>query len=393
MFSLRLTRWLMGYVRFSLTGGSPERFLNYCARSGINLWNIQAGVTRGACVSAGRYRDLRSHARRAGVKLKILDRHGFFFATKEIRMRKGLLAGAVLFMMIIGLMSTRVWSIEVKGNKTIPTEQIQAELVNLGIVSGTPKSKVEPREIQQKLMLKFPQIGWMSFNTRGCAAEIQLKEKVDKPEIAESQNEKIYNVKAAESGQILSIDLYKGTPMVKEGDAVVKGQLLISGIVEDQEGRSTLRGASAKIIAATARTFTTEVTLKRNVTFLTGQTVTRRSFQLFGLRIPLSIAEKPEGNYQMQGSHTDIRLMNSVLPISLYEEKWSEQRTEEITLTREQALAEAKKQIEQQELAQLKDAKIVSSSETGEVSEGKLIYTVQMKCEENIAQESEIVIK
>lgn len=393
MISLHLTRWLLGYARFSVVGGSKERFLNNCARAGIYLWDIAAGKEGGACVAVKNYRALRPCARKANAKLKVRERHGFPFATKGIRRRRGILAGAVLFMVIVHLLSLHVWSIEVKGNTSIPTEQIEAELARLGVTPGTLKSNVQPQLLQQKLMLKFPRIGWLSVNTRGCSAEVRLEEKVDRPLIVGDKRETICNIKAARTGQILSMDVYTGTAQVSEGDAVVEGQLLISCVVEDKLGYSTLRHAAGKIIAETSRTLSTEVDLKRSEVRPTGKTLTRRCLCLFGARVPLTFAGKPRGNYRTQGVRTDLKLMNSVLPLGFYEEKWTEERTETITLTKEQALAEAKKQMEQKKKEELKDAKIVSASEDARFTDSGLIYTIQAKCEENIARESEILIK
>ncbi len=393
MISLRLTRWLLGYVRFSVVGGSPERFLNHCARSGINLWDISGRGNCGACVAAQRYRELRPCARRANSKLKVCERHGFSFATKGIRKRRGILVGTLLFIAVLYLLSLHVWSIEVNGNTTIPTEKIEAELAQMGVSPGTLKSKVQPQALQQKLMLKFPQIGWLSVNTHGCSAEVKLQEKTDRPQMAEEEDKKICNIKAAETGQILSMEVYAGTAQVKAGDAVVAGQLLINCVVEDELGNATLKHASGKIIAETAHTLTTEVELKRRVTVPSGQVVTRRSLSLFRVRVPLTFVEKPRGSYKVEGVHTDLKLMNSILPLGVYEEKWTEQRTMDITLTKEQALEEAKKQMEQKQKEVLKDAKITSISTNDKITNSKLIYTAHIKCSENIAQESEILIK
>ncbi|WP_312695122.1 sporulation protein YqfD [Caproiciproducens sp.] len=393
MISLHLTRWLLGYVRFSVVGGSHERFLNYCARSGVNLWDIQGGRDGGACVAVQSYRALRPCARKADAKLKVRERHGFPFATKGIRKRRGILAGAVLFMIVIHLLSLHVWSITVSGNTSIPTEQIEAELVRMGVQPGVLKSKVQPQALQQKLMLKFPQVGWLSVNTRGCSAEIQMQEKVDRPLITGDKGETVCNIKAARTGQILSMDVFTGTPQVSKGDAVVEGQLLISCVVEDNLGYSTLRHAAGKIIAETSRTLTAEVDLKRTEVKPTGKTLTRRCLSLFGTRVPLTFAGKPVGNYRVEGVRTDLKLMNSILPLGVYEEKWTEERTENITLTKQQAIAEAKNQMEQKQKEELKDAKIISASEDSNFADSRLIYTLKVKCEENIAQESEILIK
>lgn len=392
MGSLQLTRWLLGYAQFSVIGGSPERFLNQCARSGIYLWDIRGGKNCGACVAAGKYRELRVCARRAGSKLKVSKKRGFPFATMGIRKRKGILAGAAVFALVIGLLSMHVWCIEVVGNTTIPTDEIKTELTEMGITAGVMKSQVNPQMVQQALMLKFPKVGWLSVNTRGCTAEVRLQEKVERPPL-EVKDTRPCNIKAAATGQILSLEVYAGTPQVKEGDAVVEGQLLISGVVEDDKGLTSLKHAAGKIMAETSRTFTTEVELKRTVTAPTGQTVTQRSLNFFGACVPLSLIGKPEGNYRAEGVYTELKLMNSVLPIRLYEENWVEEHTVNVTLTREQARKEAEEQMKQKLQQELGDAKIISANSSDSVTGSKLIYTEIVKSEQNIAQESEILIK
>lgn len=392
MISLQLTRWLLGYARFSVKGGSPERFLNQCARKGINLWDIRGGGNCGACVVAGSYRLLHSCARKAGCRLKVEERHGFPFATKGLRKRRGLLVGAVLGAAVIGLLSMNVWSIEVSGNTTIPTQAIKNELAAMGVVCGTPKRNVDPQMLQQRLMLKFPQIAWLSVNTIGCSAEVRLQEKTEKPKIEEKKFT-VCNIKAAATGQIVKLEVYTGTPQVKEGDAVVEGQLLISGVVENNQGVVSLRHAAGKVIAETTRTMTEEVALQRTDVKQTGRVVTQRSFNLFGIRIPLTLVGKPNGNYKAEGLLTEIRLMNSVLPMSLYEENWVEYDSYSYTLNREQAIRLAERQIEERVQSELKDVEVISKSATDKISDSKLIYTVNLQCRENIAQESEILIK
>ncbi len=392
MLSLKLTRWLMGYARFSVVGGSPERFLNQCARSGIYLWNIRGGRDCGACVAAGKYRELRPCARRAGAKLKVSRRYGFPFATMGIRKRRGILAGAVLFAVVVGLLSMHVWYIDVVGNSTISTAEIKTELAQLGIAPGAMKSKMDPKLLQQALMIKFPGVSWLSVNTRGCTAEVRLQEKAERPPM-ETTDVKPCNIKAAATGQIVSMEVYTGTAQVKEGDAVVEGQLLISGVVEDENGATVLKHAAGRIMAETNRTFTTEVELKRSVIQRTGQVVTQRSFNFFGARIPLTFVSRPNGSYRAEGAYTEVKLMNSVLPLSLYEENWVEEHTVNITLTTEQARKEAEKQMKQKLEQELSGAKITEASSSDQTVGSKLIYTEVVKCEQNIAQESEILIK
>ena len=125
MIALKIIRWFWGYVDFCVRGGYPERFLNFTARLGIVLWNMKKkdGVLY-ASVNVAEYRSLRPLARKAGAKLRVTRRHGLPFLLKKCSNKKGIFVGVIIFVILFNLLSLSVWSVEVSGNTTIPTEKI-----------------------------------------------------------------------------------------------------------------------------------------------------------------------------------------------------------------------------------------------------------------------------
>lgn len=292
---------------------------------------------------------------------------------------------------MIGVLSMHVWCIDVVGNTSIPAEDIKQELSNLGVHLGTQKSKIDSQIIQQQLMLKFPQVSWLSVNTRGCTTEIRLQEKTERPPLI-VKDTRPCNIKASATGQIISLEVYTGIAQVHKGDAVVEGQLLISGIVEDEKGATFLKHAAGKIIAETSHSFTMEVERKRSVVRPTGRTVSQRALHFFGAKVPLTLSTKPSGNYRPEGVYTSIKLMNCILPVGLYETNWIEEESVSVMLTKEQAVEEAKKMLENKIKEELPNAKVISVSASDQMKDSKLFYTATVKCEENIVKESEILI-
>lgn len=391
MFSLNLTRWLIGYVRFGVRGGSPERFYTACARKGIYLWNICAGRNMGACVAARKYRALRPLARRAGCLLRIREKHGLPFLLNKTRGHMGLWAGAAAFLAIVYILSLRVWCVEVTGDSPYPAAQLEKALSAEGLSPGTWKSSVDPRALAQNIMLKFPEIRWMSINLRGSGAEIAVQKKVQKPEIADYKS--ICNIKASATGQIISMKVYAGNPVVKKGDAVVKDQLLVDSVVEDQTGGSTLTHAAAEIIAETSHSFTVRVEQKQKKTVFTGKTTYRRNLDLFNARLPLSIQGKPGDGWNVSRSQYRISMFGVLLPLSIYEEKWSETQVTETMLTRDEARACAKAEVERQTKQLLTSGRVISSKVDEKWENDTLNESILLVCEENIAKESPIFIK
>lgn len=390
MFSLKLVRWLLGYVKFSLLGGNPERFYNYCARGGFCLWNIMGRRQGGACVSAHSYKRLRKYARRSGCKLKVREKHGLPFFIFHAAKHKGIFAGCIMFFLILYLLSLQVWCINISGNSKIKEKEINSALNTAGLYLGVPKNGLNTKAVEQKTMLRLPEIGWMSVNMHGSIADVSIEEKDDRPEIIDKS--KPCNIKASSAGQIISTQVNEGTLLVKKGDAVVKGQLLVSAVVEDVFGGNTLKHASAKIIAETSRPFKTEINMKRRIREPAGDFVIRSNFDFFGVSFPLTVKTKPKGTYDVSAYKTGLRLFGNLLPVSVYEEKWTRMRVKDIALTKDQAAKEAEKKLAEAEKNELKNIKVTSVKASGNVSGDKFIYTAKLTCEENIAQESEIFV-
>ena len=390
MVVLHALRWVMGTVRFSIHG-APEPFLNQCARSGISLWNIEKKGDFTACILAGGYRHLLPSARKTKCVLKVRERRGLPFRLAFLRRRKGLVVGAILAFLLVQILSLHVWSVEVSGNVGIPTAQIESVASELGLKPGVWKKDIQAKLLQEQLMNAFPQTSWLSVNTSGCLIRIELEELSEKPDL--EANKRACNILAKATGQILYMEVYAGTPEVKEGDAVVEGQLLLNAVVEDTYGGNTLKHAAGKIIAATQHTFTTQVEMQKEIAQETGHIVTRRSATVFGLRIPLSFTGKPDGTYRLEAEQVRLKVMDSLLPVSFYKENWIEEMRQVVPMSQEEALQKAREEVAIQQKEQLGDATITAQRETVEVRDGVLYYRVDVNCEENIGVESEVFLQ
>ena len=390
MVVLHALRWVMGTVRFSIHG-APEPFLNQCARSGISLWNIEKKEDFTACILAGGYRHLLPSARKTKCVLKVRERRGLPFRLAFLRRRKGLVVGAILAFLLVQILSLHVWSVEVSGNVGIPTAQIESVASELGLKPGVWKKDIQAKLLQEQLMNAFPQTSWLSVNTSGCLIRIELEELSEKPDL--EANKRACNILAKATGQILYMEVYAGTPEVKEGDAVVEGQLLLNAVVEDTYGGNTLKHAAGKIIAATQHTFTTQVEMQKEIAQETGHIVTRRSATVFGLRIPLSFTGKPDGTYRLEAEQVRLKVMDSLLPVSFYKENWIEEMRQVVPMSQEEALQKAREEVAIQQKGQLVDATITAQQETVEVRDGVLYYRVDVNCEENIGVESEVFLQ
>ena len=66
----------------------------------------------------------------------------------------------------------------------------------IGLKEGMARSKLDVLSIQNQLMIAYPEIAWISLNTKGSSVTIRIGEKEDKPDIWNS-DKKVMNIKAA----------------------------------------------------------------------------------------------------------------------------------------------------------------------------------------------------
>ena len=114
---LKFFRYIQGYVTLSLGGDFAERFINICMKRRIVVWNIKR-VSQNAitlCMSRRDFLLIRPIAKKTKTKVKIISRHGFKAKMKKHRRRKLFLAGLLMFVTFMFIMSNFIWDIEING--------------------------------------------------------------------------------------------------------------------------------------------------------------------------------------------------------------------------------------------------------------------------------------
>ena len=91
------------------------------------------------------------------------------------------------------------------------------------------KHGVDLYEVGEKLMMEYKDIAWIAVDMKGTGVVVNIVETIPKTQYVD--REKPTDVVANADGVIVSVAASSGTPMVKEGDEVKKGDLLISSEV------------------------------------------------------------------------------------------------------------------------------------------------------------------
>lgn len=242
---IKFIRFLLGYVCFSCSGGFGERFVNLCFANGIKLWNVRSedGEVR-ACVTLSVYPRLGTLAEKAGMTLTEDERRGLPVIIRRSMDRWGLAAGTAAALIIIRLLTCSVWSISVSGNSRYSAAQILSVCESLGIKNGVRTSSIDIDETQKSVTELCPGINWCSVNITGSRVFIEVRESRQAPDMYTSDAPA--NLVAPEDGELISLEVYSGEAQVKPGGAVLKGQLLISGVITASDGSARFVRADGK---------------------------------------------------------------------------------------------------------------------------------------------------
>ena len=228
---MKLVNWFRGYLYVRIRGNSPERFLNLCCNKQIFLWNLtRIGDEYQFNITIKNFKKLRPIVKKTRMRPHITKKIGFPFFMHRYRKRKVFFAGIFICCILVYLMSLFIWDINILGGAKYTPEAVMKFLNQNDIYTGIHKKKVNCQEIEDTIRLAYNDIGWVSAEIKGTRLIIKITE-TNMPAPAEKAIEPSHIV-ATKNGIVQTIITRTGTPKVKIGDVVKKGDIIVSGVVD-----------------------------------------------------------------------------------------------------------------------------------------------------------------
>lgn len=314
---LFLYRFFCGFLKVEFRGIYPEKVLNLCAKNGITVWSARQSKGKIYCVMTVKdFKKMPDILKKSGLRVHIISRKGFPFFIKKYEKRFGVFVGLIIFFAFLQIMSSYIWVIDVVGEKRVSEQKIISVCNELGIKIGVKKSKIDAKNDVQRLLLKTQELSWGSLNIEGCKLTVNISEITPKKE----DNSVATNIKASHDGIIKHIDVTSGNCIVKVGDVVSKGDLLVSGIIENANGTRFVHSIGT-IIAETSETIVLKEPFEKEIFLENGNIKTKRVLDTFGLKIPLFLG-KEKGYFKTNSSQKSLKLFSQELPIKIYSKEF-----------------------------------------------------------------------
>ncbi len=388
-----IIRFFKGYIEFYAEGIETEKFYTFCSKNGIEFFEPKkAEYKLFLKTDLKNYKKLRIPARKNGLKLKIIKKHGFYYFAKQNRGKIGFVSGSIFIVLFSVFMNFFIWEINVTGNFKTDKTQIIKSAEEMGLYTGTLSKKHSVQDMEWYILRENPGLASVEINIQGSVANILINERNEIPEMV-SDDDVPVNLIASKYGVIKEINVFDGQPSVKPGDAVLKGDLLVSAVYEDRHNKLTLKHARAEIIAETDYKITVEFPLEEKI--LKKDRLKKEIYEIIflGNKICFGNHEKYSA-FPSEKNAEKLKFFWIELPINLITTRYFNVKENTITYNFEQGRAKAFELLEKTEKKTMENMQIVSRKTEEKIKNGKYIinadYIVLMDIGEEQPIESDI---
>lgn len=346
MFLENTWRYMRGYICIKVEGYFVERFLNLCMLKNIELWNIKkkSEVELTAKIRYIDYRKTEEIANITKCKINKSISKGVPDLIVRYKKRKVLICALIIMVLIVEIYTSRIWHLEIIGDFTIPIEDLWNELKIEGVKIGMRKKDLDYERIKNNIYLRRNDVAWFGFEINGTKAYAKVVERknIDKEELL---NEPC-NIVSDKDGVVEKILVKTGKKNVEKGDVVSKGQLLISGVISNENLSNRNVQASGKILLKTWYVNKETVPYEKDVAYKTGEKEKKYKLEIGNYQINLINTSTKFEKYDTITISNHLKLFNRFdLPIKLTELTYEELKIDTITYTKAQAEKLAKERV------------------------------------------------
>lgn len=388
-----LLAYFFGYLEIKVEGYFIEKFINNCLRDNIFLWNIKRKKSTIMTCNIGisDLKRMKKILKKTKCRIKIEKKKGLPFTFNKYKKRKIFILLIILISATIIILSNFVWNIEIEGTEKINKEELKQTLKQEGLSVGKFKPSLDTKDIINKIRLDRDDIAWIGIEVTGTNAIVKVVESEEKPEII---NEDDYcNIVATKDGVVSKIMAQNGTPLVKDGDLIKKGTILIGGWLEGKYTGTRYVHSNGQVEAKVWYTQKERVYLKEQKKEETGEVENKYSVNINNFIINFNKSLSKFENYDTIEETKKLKLFsNFYLPIEIVKTTYKEYKNTEITHTIEEAKTIGIERAKDKLNAQVENTNNITDeqinvTENTEFVDVEVIYEVK----ENIGTKEKIV--
>ena len=389
----RLSDKARGYVVVRAVGVEPTRLIDRCAEKQIDFWGVypEDDYTLVFRTRLKHAEEIMGFSDRCCCEAEVLERRGAPVEAKKLKGRYVLWALPLIFLSLLVVSSFYIWKIEIVGNENVSKIEILNALEDSGVYIGAYSPKFTSDNIRSRVLVRVPELKWISISVFGCRAFIEVRERTEIPELVD-EDEPV-KIVAEQSGIIERISVLRGFSLFKKGQTAAKSETLIDGAVPSTFDDTEIVHAEGSVIARTWYEICDIMPLQYTEKAYTGKTKSRFALIIGNNRI----------NFYSKSRICDTNCDNIIskktlgikgffeLPVTLVDEKAVFYERTDASFSEDNAKAKLEEVLSEELKAKIgEDGEIISSEYTFSVVNGYAVGTLRAECKQDIATEEDM---
>lgn len=389
----RLSDILRGYAVVRVVGAEPTKILDRCVAEEVDFWGAypEDEFTMILKTRLKQERRVVKIAEKCACEAEVKARVGGPVEAKKLKKRPALWVLPMLLMALLAASSLFIWRIDITGNETVSETEILNALEDSGVYIGSFHPAFTSDNIRSMVLVRVPELKWISVSVHGSRAVIDVRERTEIPELLEE--DKGVRLIAGHSGVIEKMEVLQGNPLLKKGQAALETETLIDGAVPSALGDVEILHASGRVFARTWQELTAILPLDFESKEYTGEKKTRFALEIGGSRINFySKSRISDKDYDTIINRQRLGVRGFFeLPLVLVQETALAFERVELRRTDSEARAVLEQLLNEELTARLgKEGSVTSSAFTFNVVDGFAVCTLRAECLQNIAKEKEM---
>ncbi len=300
-------------VRISLCGVNMNRIYRECKKHNIEMFNVDRKDYKSIefDIDSKDKKLVKNIAKSQRYEFAEKQSYGFAKLKNFLKLRFGILIGAIIFVALNIFSGFFVWNIEIYGNQTVSNEEILNVLKEENIILGKQFANTPLSNVENAITNNLDRISLCSVIKKGTTIIVNVKEKLI-AEDAENINGD-NDIVALTNLTITELNVINGTALKKVGDSVKAGETIVAGYILDGSGNKISCNVNAKIKAKTWHTATEIYYKELEVSHRTGKKITNSYITFFDMKF--NVKNRPNTfEYFEEESKKSIITKNNFLP-------------------------------------------------------------------------------
>lgn len=373
------------YYILKINGKNINRFIEKCRNLNINLIKISY-ISYKEIIIKIKEEDYKKIKRlKVSYKIKILNKTGTLRFKELIKYYKVFLIFCVFGLILLIFLSNIIFKVNVVSDNFNLKSKVKKDLDYYGIKKYSfVKSYNNIEKIKKEILNKYKNnIEWLEINREGVNYTIQIVER------KKSKKEKISeytNIVARKSGVIKNIFVENGVKVIENDNYVNKGDVIISGIIQNNEEVKGMVRAKGKVKAEVWYNINVEYPLKYKEKIYTDNK--KKSFYL---KIGNKYIEKKK--FKDYSRNKIFSLSNKLVPFEIGYQEEIEIKTIEQNLTVKEAKNKAILKAKEKLMGSLKKEDYIIQEKTLNFyqKDSKIVLDIFFSCLEEIGKEESII--